>query len=92
MVYINARLKVTDYSSWRKVFDSAESARRAAGSTGTNRLFQDINDPNTVTTLLEWDNAENARKFIESPKLQELQKKAGMIGGFLMAEILNASK
>jgi hypothetical protein len=90
MVYVNMRLKVTDYKAWKKIFDNNEANRRAAGATGTKWVFQDVNDPNTVTTLLEWDKVENARKFNEDPKLRELQMKAGMIGAPSVATILTS--
>jgi hypothetical protein len=37
-------------------------------------------DPNAITLLLEWDNAENARKFLQDPYLRTVMQKAGVIG------------
>ena len=78
MVYGNMRFKVGDYKSWRKGFDDNESVRRVAGATGTKLVYQDADDANTVTLMIEWDNAENARKFFESSALREMQAKAGL--------------
>lgn len=80
MVYINVRHTVADYEKWRLVFDEGETYRRAAGATGVNQVYRDVDDPNTVTVVLEWDNAENARKLMDDPVLREDMQKAGVIG------------
>ena len=80
MVYLNVRHTVADYGAWRPFFDADEARRRAAGATGVKQVYRDVDDPNTITVLLEWDNAENARKFAEDPALREAMQKAGVIG------------
>jgi heme-degrading monooxygenase HmoA len=80
MVYLNVRHTVADYGTWRPVFDADEARRRTAGATGVKQVYRDVDDPNTITVLLEWDNAENARKFAEDPALRETMQKAGVIG------------
>jgi heme-degrading monooxygenase HmoA len=80
MVYLNIRHTVTDYEKWRPFFDEDEARRRAAGATGVNQVYRDVHDANTVTVVIEWDNAENARKFMDDPALREVMQKAGVIG------------
>ena len=80
MVYLNVRATVADYEKWRPFFDEDEARRRAAGATGVNQVYRDVDDPNTVTVVLEWDNAENARKFMDDPALREVMQKSGVIG------------
>ena len=80
MVYLNVRHTVADYEKWRPLFDEDEARRRAAGATGVNQVYRDVDDPNTITIVLEWDNAENARKFMDDPALREVMQKAGVIG------------
>ena len=80
MVYLNVRHTVADYGAWRPVFDADEARRRAAGATGVKQVYRDVDDPNTITVLLEWDNAENARKFADDPALREAMQKGGVIG------------
>ncbi|MFH1186383.1 MAG: cyclase [Chloroflexota bacterium] len=81
MVYINMRYTVADYEKWRSVYDSNEATRRAAGSSGVNQVYRDADDPNTITLVMEWDNADNARKFLDDPALREQRMKAaGVIG------------
>ncbi len=80
MVYINVRHTAADYEKWRLVFDEGEAYRRAAGATGVNQVYRDVDDPNTVTVVLEWDNVENARKLMDDPVLREDMQKSGVIG------------
>jgi heme-degrading monooxygenase HmoA len=80
MVYVNVRHTVADYEEWRPFFDADEARRRAAGATGVNQVYRDVDDPNTVTVVVEWDNAENARKFMDDPALREVMQKSGVVG------------
>lgn len=80
MVHLNVRHTVADYEKWRTIFDEDEARRRAAGATGVNEVYRDLDDPNTVTVFMEWDNVENARKFMDDPALREVMQKAGVIG------------
>jgi hypothetical protein len=80
MVYLNVRHTVADYEKWRVGFDAHESARRAAGATGVNQVYRDVDDANTVTLIMEWDNAGNARRFLDDPALREVMQQAGVIG------------
>jgi quinol monooxygenase YgiN len=80
MVYVTVRQTVEDYKIWRPFFDNDAARRRAAGGTGVNQIYRDIDNPNIVTVVLEWDNAENVNKFINDPALREVMQKAGVIG------------
>lgn len=80
MVYPNIRLTVADYEKWRPGFDEYDTFRKAAGATGVKQVYRDVDDPNTVTVLGEWDNAENARKYMNDPALRESMQKSGVIG------------
>lgn len=80
MVYFNVRHTVSDYATWRQVFDQDDSRRRAAGATGVKQVYRDADNPNVITLTLEWDSAENARKFGADPALREVMQKAGVVG------------
>ena len=80
MVYLNVRHTVTDYEKWRSFFDADDARRRSAGATGTTQVFRDAEDANVVTTIMEWNNAENATKFMNDPALREVMQKAGVVG------------
>ena len=89
MVYINVRHTAADYATWRTFFDGDEARRRAGGATGVNQVYRDADDPNTINLILEWDNAANARKFLDDPALREVMQKAGVVGAPAVRAILS---
>jgi hypothetical protein len=80
MFYISVRQTVEDYNKWRPFFDNDAARRRAAGATGVNQIYREVDHPNNVTVVLEWDTPENAHKFANDPALREVMQKAGVIG------------
>ena len=80
MIDVFMRARVADYAKWRAVFDENESWRRDIGASGAKQVYCGAEDPNAITLLLEWDNAENARKFLQDPYLRTVMQKAGVIG------------
>jgi quinol monooxygenase YgiN len=76
MVYVIAQLKLVSYDNWKPVFDERKAMRQETGSKEAS-LFRNSDDPNEVVILFEWDNMENARKYMESEELQKTLKKAG---------------
>ena len=80
MVYLNVRHTVADYEKWRPIFDADASRRAAAGATGVAQIYRDMDAPNVVTLILEWDTAENANKFAHDPALGAVMQQAGVIG------------
>jgi hypothetical protein len=89
MVYLNVRHAVADYEKWRPFFNGDDARRRAAGATGVNQVYRDADDPNTVTIIMEWDNAGNARKFADDPALREVMQKAGVVGMPMVRAIMS---
>jgi hypothetical protein len=80
MVYISVKQSVKDYKNWRPFFDNDATRRKAGGATGSNQIYRDVEKPNDVMVVLEWDNKENAQKFAADPALREVMEKAGVIG------------
>jgi len=80
MVFIDLRLNLEDYEKWRAGFDSRDSLRRENGSTGVNQIYRDVDNPNTVTLILEWEDMEKAKAFLDDPKLKQAMQAAGVIG------------
>jgi len=78
MINILIRHTIADYATWRPVFDAHEAFRRANGATGVGQVYRDEGNPNQITTVLEWDNAENARRFSNDPALKEAMQAAGV--------------
>ena len=78
MINLLIRHTIVDYAKWRAGFDAHEAARRAAGATGVSQVYRDVENPNQITAMLEWNNAENARKFANDPALKEVMHAAGV--------------
>ena len=78
MINLSVRHSVADYAKWRASFDAHESMRRAGGSTGIFQVYRDVENPNQITVMLEWNNAENAQKFVSDPALKEVMQAAGV--------------
>jgi len=91
MVYLNIRHTVSDYSQWRPIFDADDVRRRAAGASGVTQVFRDMDDPNTITLILEWDTAENANKFAHDPALGAVMQKAGVMGVPAVVAVLSGA-
>jgi hypothetical protein len=79
MIHVLIRHKVADFNRWKESFDSHLNARMHAGELGF-RLFQNVDDPRDVTLLLDWDTAQNARKFIGSNEVSSRMQEAGVVG------------
>jgi len=80
MVYVSVKQTLKDYKIWRPFFDNDAARRKTAGATGVNKIYRDVEKPNDVTVVLEWDSSEKAQKFIADPALREVMEKAGVIG------------
>lgn len=78
MVTLMVRHTIADYATFRSAFDGHEAFRRANGASGVSQLYRDEGNPNQITAVLEWDNAENARRFASSPSLKEAMQAAGV--------------
>jgi hypothetical protein len=74
------RHTIADYAKWRTVFDGHEAFRRANGATGEGQVYRDEGNANQVTTILEWDTVENARRFSNDSSLKEAMREAGVTG------------
>ena len=80
MVYINLRVNVADYDTWRAGFDANESRRKSAGSMGVNQLYRDVDNPNNITLVLECDTADKAQAFLNDPNTKASMDAAGVTG------------
>jgi len=80
MVYINLRVNVADYDKWRAGFDANESSRKSAGSTGVNQYYRDVDNPNNVTLVLEWEATDKAQAFLNDPNTKASMDAAGVTG------------
>jgi quinol monooxygenase YgiN len=76
MVYVLAKLKVESYAKWKTFFDKRSTTREENGSREAH-LFRNSEDQNEVLILFDWDNMENARKYMESDNLRKYLRNAG---------------
>jgi heme-degrading monooxygenase HmoA len=79
MVHVLVHHKVSDYSRWKSVFDSDLTARKHAGEIGF-QVFHNAEDASDIFLLLDWDSADEARRFMNSSNLRERMQKAGVQG------------
>ncbi len=79
MPYSLSRYKVEDYAKWKPVFDQLTDHRRARGGAKRMILFQDVDDPNEITVLIEWDDIEIPRKLMQSDDLEKFLKERGTV-------------
>ena len=91
IAYIFAKHKVKDYSKWKPEFDEYSSIRKNTGSKG-GMFFRNLDDPNEVVILFDWDNPENARKLIESKELKEKNRELEEAGIISDMELLILDK
>ena len=78
MPHLLVRHKVSDFASWKPVFDDHGGTRQAAGSKG-GKLWRSAADPNDVVILFEWDSLDNARAFASSEDLKAKMQEAGVV-------------
>jgi heme-degrading monooxygenase HmoA len=71
--------KVRDFGKWKPFFDRHQNYRKISGAINT-QLFQNVEDPNDVFVLAEWDSDEHARDFASSEDLKKTMEKAGVFG------------
>ncbi len=79
MPYILVQHTIEDYEKWKPAFDEHAAMRQAAGSKG-GFVLRNADDPNHITTLLEWDSLDNLRAFASSDALRDAMKEAGVSG------------
>ena len=77
MVYVIVQLKLESFDKWKPVFDERAAIRKESGSKGA-RLFLNSDNPNEGFILFDWDNMENARKYLESESLRKTLQKVGV--------------
>jgi heme-degrading monooxygenase HmoA len=78
MPYLLVRLKVEDYQRWKPVFDHDHGTTRERSGSKEGWILRNVEDPNELLILLEWDSVENARRFANADDLREAMQRAGV--------------
>ncbi len=79
MVHVLIRHKVSDFSHWMAVFDSAHDRRKAGGELSA-RMFRTPDQPQELNLLCEWESLEQARNFFQADDLKQTMRQAGVVG------------
>jgi heme-degrading monooxygenase HmoA len=79
MTRLLVQLKTSDFSQWKKGFETGAEMRSSFGAL-SDQVFQDASDPSQATVLLEWESMEQARRFVDSHELSEAMEKSGVAG------------
>jgi hypothetical protein len=80
MTVLLCRNRVSDFSTWKRVFDSHAPAHRDAGLY-LKSLWRGIEEPNNVFFLFAVTDIEKARAFIGNPAAQEAATTSGVVDG-----------
>jgi hypothetical protein len=77
MPYMLVRAKFEDYARFYPIYTDHAPVRQASGSRGA-RLFRNVENPDEVLALFEWDGLEKARQFAGSDDLRQAMQRAGL--------------
>ena len=77
MAYLLIRHQVKNYSAWKDSFIEDRLTRRKSGSRG-GFVFRNADKPDEVFILLEWDNHESSRDFVQSGDWKEEMERSGV--------------
>jgi len=79
MVKMIVRHNVADYKTWKPVFDQHGAVRKQYGCQ-SDAVFSNVQDPNDVLVVMQWNSKADAMKFGQSPSLKEAEERAGVVG------------
>ena len=79
MTLVFIRHKIEDYPNWKYAFDGFMEWRHAGGERSF-RIAHAVGEKNDLCLVFEWDNAANAKRFLDSPELAAAMKRAGVVG------------
>ena len=71
MAHLFVNLKVSSYRKWKTTFDESSQVLSDAGCIG-DQVFRSGDDPFQVFLLLEWDELERARQFVQTPQFASI--------------------
>lgn len=80
MTYMLCRNRVVDFSRWKSVFASHQSAHQEAGLRLV-KFWRSIEEPNNVFFLFEVASVEKAREFIGNPEAAKAGEASGVMDG-----------
>ncbi|MHB8339777.1 MAG: hypothetical protein ACYDB7_01215 [Mycobacteriales bacterium] len=82
MAVVLARLRTADFGRWHAEYVRMHPHRARCGEQGRT-LYRDLDDPQAVVVVFDWDTVENARGYFSSQVLADSVARA--LGGALPA-------
>jgi hypothetical protein len=79
MINVLVHHQVSDYPTWKAVFDSALEFRHQHGERSC-RIFHSAGNLNDLTLLFEWETLDQARNFLVSDELKARMLASGVKG------------
>jgi hypothetical protein len=79
MAIMFVRHTISDYKSWRKVYDDFAAVQKAMGVTA-HAVYQAADNPNDITVTHEFGSVEAAQASAKSAKLKSAMQGAGVVG------------
>lgn len=79
MTTLFVRHAVSDYASWRKVYDGFADFQQANGVTA-QAVYQAIEDPNDITVTHDFATLEAAQAFTKLEELRKAMQSGGVVG------------
>ena len=77
MAYLLVRHQVKNFTAWKDAFIEHRLTRKKSGSLG-GFVFRNTDNPDEVFVLLEWEDHEGSRKFVQSDDLKEELERCGV--------------
>ena len=78
MIYMHCRIRVSDFAKWKAEMDADAQAQLDAGM-HLKYLWRGIEDPNSGFFILEVNDVEKARAFLNPKDVAEASEKAGVL-------------
>jgi hypothetical protein len=79
MTTVFVRHQVSDYTAWRKVYDSFAPLQKANGVVAES-VYRSIDNPNEVTVIHDFATAEAAHAFTKLEELGKAMQSGGVVG------------
>jgi hypothetical protein len=79
MTKMYVRHTVADFEKWKSIFDNHDGTRKQFGAKKSD-AFTNSQNPNEVLAVIEWDNKEQANKFLHESNLKEVMQNGGVLG------------
>ena len=76
MIYMHCQVRFTDYSRWKASMDADADAQRKAGL-HLKQLWRGTEDPNVAFFVLEVDDVDRAKAFLDPINIEKAEAAAG---------------